>query len=101
MKLVLFLALTVAVCMVNAMPQRQFRQQRQQFQGNNNQRFNNNNNNNNRGGGDPNYRHVEPIYAFGLDTSSGQYAKFNGPVKGIPAGHGGGRFGKKAVYLKL
>lgn len=32
-------------------------------------------------------------YAFGLDTSDGRYAPFNGPVKGLPAGHGGGRYG--------
>lgn len=75
MKFTLCLCIALAVwCMVDAMPQQRF-----------------NNNNNNRG---PNYRHVEPIYSYGLDTSNGQYAKFNGPVKGIPAGHGGGRFGK-------
>jgi len=33
-------------------------------------------------------------YAFGEDTSEGQYSKFNGPVRGLPAGHGGGKWGK-------
>jgi len=62
--------------------------------------FNNNggnfrgNNNNNNFNNNPNYRHVEPVYSYGLDTSNGQYAKFNGPVKGLPAGHGGGRYGQ-------
>ena len=25
-------------------------------------------------------------YAFGVDTSEGQYSKFNGPVRGLPPG---------------
>lgn len=52
-----------------------------------------NNNNNNRGnnfqrgnGGGSRY----PLY---LDTSDGRFARFEGPVRGIPRDHGGGRFG--------
>ena len=33
-------------------------------------------------------------YPEWLDTSDGKYAKFDGPVRGIPRDHGGGRFGK-------
>ncbi|CAG7719986.1 unnamed protein product [Allacma fusca] len=38
-------------------------------------------------------------YAFGLDTSDGKYAPFNGPVKGLPPGHGGGRYGAADCLL--
>ena len=31
----------------------------------------------------------------GLDTSDGRFERFNGPVRGLPEGHGGGRFGKQ------
>ena len=27
------------------------------------------------------------------DTSDGRFATFDGPVRGLPAGHGGGQFG--------
>jgi hypothetical protein len=30
-----------------------------------------------------------------MDTSDGRFATFDGPVRGLPAGHGGGRFGKR------
>lgn len=61
--------------------------------------FGNNNNNNNRGGrggGGGGSRY--PQY---LDTSDGRYAKFNGPVRGIPRDHGGGRFGMNCVNKSL
>ena len=38
-------------------------------------------------------------YPFGVDTSDGRYVKFDGPVRGIPAGHGGGRWGKLSVFI--
>lgn len=54
-----------------------------------------NNNNNNRGtSGSSGSR-----YPLWLDTSDGRFAKFNGPVRGIPRDHGGGRFGKKKNWL--
>lgn len=51
------------------------------------------NNNNNRGTSGPSGSSGSR-YPLWLDTSDGRYAKFNGPVKGIPKDHGGGRFGK-------
>ncbi|ODM97285.1 hypothetical protein Ocin01_09393 [Orchesella cincta] len=38
-------------------------------------------------------------FDFGLDTSDGRFAKFNGPVKGLPHGHGGGRYGAADCLL--
>jgi len=38
-------------------------------------------------------------YPEWLDTSDGKYAPFNGPVKGIPRDHGGGRFGAADCLL--
>ncbi|CAL8091225.1 unnamed protein product [Orchesella dallaii] len=53
------------------------------FRGGNNNNRNNNNFRQNRGGS---------RYPQYLDTSDGRYAKFEGPVRGIPRDHGGGRF---------
>ncbi|ODM95075.1 hypothetical protein Ocin01_11603 [Orchesella cincta] len=60
--------------------------------GNNNNNRNNNNFRQNRGGGGSRY----PLY---LDTSDGRFAKFEGPVRGIPRDHGGGRFGAANCLL--
>jgi len=38
-------------------------------------------------------------YPEWLDTSDGKYAPFNGPVKGIPRDHGGGKFGAADCLL--
>lgn len=57
---------------------------------NNNRGRNNNNNNNVRGGGSGSGSR----YPLWLDTSDGRFSRFNGPVRGIPRDHGGGRFGK-------
>lgn len=73
------------------------------FRPNNN--FNNNNNNNFRqfNNFQPVQQRQQPVaqqqqqnnqqFSLGLDTSDGRFAKFNGPVKGLPHGHGGGRYG--------
>ncbi|CAL8095783.1 unnamed protein product [Orchesella dallaii] len=78
-----------------------------QFNNNNNnnnnfRQFNNNNNNNNN-----NFRPVQQVqqqprqqqFDIGLDTSDGRFAKFNGPVRGLPHGHGGGRYGAADCLL--
>lgn len=102
MKFSLGVCVCFAAIVAVALAQRgNFRQFNNNFNNNNNFRPNNNfqqnnfqQNNNRQFQQRPQQPARQQQFDFGLDTSDGRFAKFNGPVKGLPHGHGGGRYGK-------
>lgn len=92
------LCICLAAIFAVALAQRgNFRQFNNNFNNNNNFRPNNNFQQNNRQFQQQNNRPAQN-FDFGLDTSDGRFAKFNGPVKGLPHGHGGGRYGEYQTF---